>query len=120
VFGGIRRLLDSQVERPPQVEQDVLTWLAVERETASLAELTTDMGTSVGLAAVLDAVETLRRRSLVERVEPGATFTLQSVAQMTTLPEHDARATNGTCFQVAVHAYRRQLAVLVSVTGFRL
>ena len=44
VFGGIRRLLDAQVERLSPVEQEVLTRLAVEREPISLAELSSDDG----------------------------------------------------------------------------
>ena len=47
VFGGIRRLLDVQIERLSPVEHDVLTRLAVEREPISLAELSRDMAPSV-------------------------------------------------------------------------
>jgi hypothetical protein len=39
VFGGIRRLLDTQAERLSPVERDLLTRLVVEREPISLAEL---------------------------------------------------------------------------------
>ena len=79
VFGGIRRLLDTQLQRLSQTEHDVLTRLAVEHEPISLAELVSDMAPRVGRGAVIDAVETLRRRSLVERGERGGTFTLQSM-----------------------------------------
>ena len=79
VFGGIRRLLDVQAERLSPVEHDVLTRLAVEREPISLAELSRDMAPGVGRSTVVEAIETLRRRSLVERGERGATFTLQSM-----------------------------------------
>jgi transcriptional regulator with XRE-family HTH domain len=81
VFGGIRRLLDVQAERLSSIERDVLTRLAVEREPITLAQLSSDMPANVGRNSVVEAVETLRRRSLVERGEPdrGATFTLQSM-----------------------------------------
>ena len=55
--------------------------LAVEREPVRLAALLDALGPSAGRAVVLEAVEALRRRSLVERavtVGP-AVFTLQSV-----------------------------------------
>jgi WD40 repeat protein/transcriptional regulator with XRE-family HTH domain len=81
VFGGIRRLLAEQVERTSAPEQLLLRVLAVEREPVRLAALLAGLGPLLGRWAVLDAVEALRRRSLVERAEtPGAVaFTLQSV-----------------------------------------
>ena len=39
VFGGVRRLLDVQMERLSSVEREVLRHLAVEREPVSLAEI---------------------------------------------------------------------------------
>ncbi|HTD80125.1 MAG TPA: helix-turn-helix domain-containing protein, partial [Chloroflexota bacterium] len=81
LFGGIRRLLAEQIERSSALEQKLLRVLAVERESVSLAELITDLGPRVRQAAVLDAVEALRRRSLVERAGAASkvAFTLQSV-----------------------------------------
>jgi WD40 repeat protein/transcriptional regulator with XRE-family HTH domain len=79
VFGGIRRLLDVQMERLSSVEREVLRQLAVEREPVSLAELSRQMAPTRSRAIVIEAVETLRRRSLVERGEHRATFTLQSL-----------------------------------------
>jgi WD40 repeat protein/transcriptional regulator with XRE-family HTH domain len=79
VFGGIRRLLDVQVERLSPIEHDVLKQLAIEREPMGLAELSRDMVPRAGRSTIVEALETLRRRSLVERGERGATFTLQSI-----------------------------------------
>jgi hypothetical protein len=79
VFGGIRRLLDGQVERLSPAEHDVLTRLAVEREPIALAELSTSMPHSGDRRTLIEAIETLRRRSLVERGARAATFTLQSM-----------------------------------------
>jgi WD40 repeat protein/DNA-binding XRE family transcriptional regulator len=80
-FGGIRRLLAEQVERSSALEQQVLQVLAVAREPVRLSELLTSLDSRVGRGAVLEAVEALRRRSLVERAETAgaAAFTLQSV-----------------------------------------
>jgi WD40 repeat protein len=79
VFGGIRRLLDVQVERLSPVEYDALTRLAIEREPINIAELSAGMVQSGSQGTVIEAIETLRRRSLVERGGYGATFTLQSM-----------------------------------------
>jgi transcriptional regulator with XRE-family HTH domain len=79
VFGGIRRLLGDQITRGTALEQQVLRVLAVAREPVTLVELLGALGPHVGRGATLEAVEALRRRSLVERAEtPGvAAFTLQ-------------------------------------------
>src|SRR6266851_554872 len=82
VFGGIRRVLDEQFERSSTVEQKVLRVLAVEREPVSVAHLLAILRPDYGGGAVLEAVEALRRRSLVERGDAAgaAAITLQSVA----------------------------------------
>jgi WD40 repeat protein/transcriptional regulator with XRE-family HTH domain len=82
VFGGIRRLLDEQFNRSSTVEQKVLLILAVEREPVSVAHLLAILRPDYGGGAVLEAVEALRRRSLVERGDAAgaAAITLQSVA----------------------------------------
>ncbi len=79
VFGGIRRLLDVQFDRLSPVEHNLLTRLAVEREPISVADLSRSVAHTSDRSAVIDAIETLRRRSLVERGERAATFTLQSL-----------------------------------------
>jgi len=55
--------------------------LAVEPEPVPLGALLSALGPRVGRAVALEAVEALRRRSLLERAETGdpAAFTLQSV-----------------------------------------
>ena len=67
VFGGIRQLLDGQVERLSTLERTIGTWLAVEREPVGFAELVADLGPGVARGEVVEAVEALLRRSLLER-----------------------------------------------------
>ncbi len=78
VVGGIRQVLDQQAARLSALEQAVVTWLAVEREPVGFAALVADLGPGVARVGVIEAVEGLQRRSLLE---PGArgTFTLQPV-----------------------------------------
>jgi hypothetical protein len=80
IFGGIRHLLHDQIERSSPLEQDVLKILAVEREPVSITQLLGELGPRRRVAGV-EAVEALRRRSLVERAAaPGAAaIRLQSV-----------------------------------------
>ena len=78
VFGEIRQLLDGQVERLSPLERTIGTWLAVEREPVGFAEVVADLGSGVARGEVVEAVEALLRRSLLERGGDGA-FTLQPV-----------------------------------------
>ncbi|MBV9169007.1 MAG: helix-turn-helix domain-containing protein, partial [Chloroflexi bacterium] len=80
-IGSIRRLLKEQIERCSAVELQRLRVLAIEREPLTLHDLSTATAFGISRGAVLEALETLRRRSLIERAEtPGvAAFTLQSV-----------------------------------------
>src|SRR3989442_4669830 len=79
VFGSVRELLAEQFDRLSADEQTVLLWLAILREPVSIEELLAALATPLSRAQVLDAVEALRRRSLIERGHLRGSFTLQSV-----------------------------------------
>ncbi len=79
VFGGVRELLDEQFARLSAAEQTVLLWLAILREPVSLQELLAVLGAPLPRSQVLEAVDSLRRRSLIERCQRQGSFTLQSV-----------------------------------------
>jgi WD40 repeat protein/transcriptional regulator with XRE-family HTH domain len=79
VFGGIRRLLDGQVERLSRVELDILTRLAIEREPISIAELAEDLPQTVDRRQLIEALENLRRRSVVERAAGGTTYAASTI-----------------------------------------
>ncbi len=78
IFNSIRVVLRQQVARLTRLEQMLLTWLAVVREWTSLETLLSLLVPRPTRARVLEALEALWRRSLIERGE-GASFTLQSV-----------------------------------------
>ena len=67
VFNSIRRLLDRQFERLSSLEQNVMYWLAIDREWAKISELATDLIPSVPRAKLLGALESLSWRSLIEK-----------------------------------------------------
>src|SRR6266699_3814179 len=79
VFGGVRALLDEQYARLSAAEQSVLVWLAILREPVNLQELLAVLGTPLPRSQVLEAVESLRRRSLIEPGPRQGSFTLHSV-----------------------------------------
>jgi WD40 repeat protein len=67
VFNGIRRLLDRQFERLSPLEQTVMYWLAVNREWTTIAELQQDIVPAVSRPQVLESLEYLTWRSLIEK-----------------------------------------------------
>jgi WD40 repeat protein/transcriptional regulator with XRE-family HTH domain len=78
VFNGVRPVLRQQVRRLSALEHLLLTWLAVLREWTPLDTLAQVLHPQVLRAHLLEALEALRRRSLLERRQQ-ASFSLQSV-----------------------------------------
>src|SRR6266571_2135601 len=78
VFNGVRPVLRQQVGRLSPLEHLLLTWLAVLREWTELSALLQVLHPRALRARVLEALEALRRRSLLERGQQ-ASFSLQSV-----------------------------------------
>ncbi|MBW4568764.1 MAG: AAA family ATPase [Tolypothrix carrinoi HA7290-LM1] len=86
VFGDIHELLDQQFARLSYLEKDIIYWLAINREPVSLSELREDIVSPVPLQKLLEALESLVRRSLTEKAaaptlveKSAALFTLQPV-----------------------------------------
>lgn len=77
VFNGIRRLLDQQYQRLTPLEKQVMYWLAINREWVTIAELQSDMVPAVPKQRLLETLESLARRSLIE--QNNARFTQQPV-----------------------------------------
>ncbi|MGB3312465.1 MAG: NB-ARC domain-containing protein [Nodosilinea sp.] len=72
IFNGIRRLLDQQFERLSPLERTVMYWLAINREWTELATLQADIVPAITRSNLLEALESLTGRSLVEkRVQKG-------------------------------------------------
>jgi WD40 repeat protein/transcriptional regulator with XRE-family HTH domain len=85
VFGDIRDILEEQFERLSDLEKDIMYWLAINRESVTLSELRYDIISPVPQGKLLEAVESLGRRSLIEKPTPTliekteSSFTLQPV-----------------------------------------
>src|SRR6266516_1437717 len=78
IFNGVRPVLRQQVGRLSPLEHLLLTWFAVLREWTKLDTLSPILHSRVLRSQVLEALEALSRRSLVERGQQ-ASFGLQSV-----------------------------------------
>ncbi|HEY9830275.1 MAG TPA: NB-ARC domain-containing protein [Stenomitos sp.] len=85
VFGDVRDLLAHQIDRLSDLEQQVMYWLAINREPVTLSELRTDFVPQVSLADLLEALTSLERRCLLDKATPTlieknrTLFTLQPV-----------------------------------------
>ena len=67
VFNSIQKLLDQQFERLSPLEKTIMYWLAINREWTTIAELSEDIVPKVSKANLLEALESLIWRSLIER-----------------------------------------------------
>ncbi|MEM6517700.1 MAG: WD40 repeat domain-containing protein [Cyanobacteria bacterium P01_C01_bin.70] len=77
IFGDIYDLLDQQFERLTKAGQSILYWLAINRDVTSIEELKEDLIEEDISQNILENLDSLKRRSLVEVRKEG--FTLQNV-----------------------------------------
>lgn len=77
VFGDISDLLEQQFNRLSILEQQVMYWLTINREWVSFTELQGDMIPAVSLRDLLETLESLQSRSLIEK--KSGNFTQQPV-----------------------------------------
>ncbi|HEY1354097.1 MAG TPA: NB-ARC domain-containing protein [Ktedonobacteraceae bacterium] len=78
IVGDMLDLLDQQFRRLPVFEKEIMYWLAIEREPVSLAELRRNILRPVFERVLMEGLDSLRRRSIIETVGAGR-FTLQPV-----------------------------------------
>ena len=86
MFGDARDLLDRQFNRLVDIEKEIMYWLAINREPMTLAQIQEDLVSSMSQSNLLEGLESLSRRCLIDKTESGAIeqkdnccFTLQSV-----------------------------------------
>jgi len=77
VFGDIADLLDQHFNRLSTLEQQVMYWLTINREWISFKELQDDIIPVVSFKDLLEALESLQSRSLIEK--SSGKFTQQPV-----------------------------------------
>lgn len=77
-FGDINDLLEQQFHRLSAEEREIMYWLAIEREAVPLEDLNENLVHPTSKGALFEALDSLRRRSLIETRGP-VRFTLQPV-----------------------------------------
>jgi WD40 repeat protein len=76
-IADVWRLLEEQFNRLSDLEKQIMYWLAINRDWISLLELKADLLGGVSERRLLDALDSLQRRSLIEC--KSSRFTQQSV-----------------------------------------
>ena len=76
-FDDINDLLDEQFNRLSKLEQQVMYWLAIEREPVTIEDLSNNILSSISRRDLFESIKSLVRRSLIERTDQG--FTQQPV-----------------------------------------
>lgn len=77
LFDDIRDLLSQQFRRLTDLERDIMYWLAIDREPITLPELQSNFVTPIPTREVLESLNSLQRRSLIEK--SSNSFTQQPV-----------------------------------------
>jgi WD40 repeat protein len=93
-FQDVNDVLEQQMKRLPPLEEEILYWLAIEREALTLSALQADMVSSVSKGGLQEALQSLRRRQLIEASEAG--FTLHPVI----MDYQISRLVNGICEEI--------------------
>ncbi|MBW4668773.1 MAG: NACHT domain-containing protein [Cyanomargarita calcarea GSE-NOS-MK-12-04C] len=65
LFEDIRNLLENQFNRLSLLEQEVIQWLAINREPVTLEQLNEKVATITTKRSLLDAINSLMRRSMI-------------------------------------------------------
>jgi uncharacterized protein YjbI with pentapeptide repeats len=73
VYSSLWDLLDEQFDRLSILQQQVMYWLAINREGVTPKRLQAELFPSALLPQILEALETLRDRSLIKTTEHGLT-----------------------------------------------
>ncbi len=75
----LNQLLGNQFEHLTALERDILFWLAIERDPVNLNSLRRDFLLDIPNQEILSALLSLLQRSLIERSDQGAVFSLLPV-----------------------------------------
>lgn len=76
---SLQELLANQFERLTLTERDLLIWLAIEREGATIEQLAANIYPPVARRELIIAIKSLRQRTLIERSEQDGRFALLPV-----------------------------------------
>lgn len=77
IFGDVRDILEQQLGRISELELETMHWLAINREPCTVVDLRKDLLSIISPVELIEALESLSRRSLIEK--SAGSFTQQPV-----------------------------------------
>lgn len=86
VFNGLQKLMVKQLERLSDLEEFILYWLVINQEPILVAPLQQDLIPQPSKATLLEALESLKRRSLIETVKTAQNSALDHPVGFTLQP----------------------------------
>ena len=75
IFNGIKAILDQQFNHLSELEQKIMYWLTIEGQSVSVKQLVENVFPPVSEALLMENLESLQRRSLIEKQSLGFTQT---------------------------------------------
>jgi WD40 repeat protein len=78
-LADIHEFLQEQVQRLSVVEIEIMTWLAIRRDPADILDLHEDILSPTSREQLVEGLQSLRRRALIDPVGSNGQFTLQPV-----------------------------------------
>ncbi|MEM6597947.1 MAG: NB-ARC domain-containing protein [Cyanobacteria bacterium P01_C01_bin.69] len=113
LLGDIKQLLVRQINRLTPLEKDIMYWLAINREPVAWTTLQSDLAKTVSLNKVLQAIDSLERRSLLERDHSQITqqavimdyFTSELITQICHDIAHPIKETQSSPLLSAIQRY---------------
>ncbi|AFY71772.1 WD repeat-containing protein [Thalassoporum mexicanum PCC 7367] len=79
IFSDIRKLLDQQFDRLSELEKKVIYWVTLQEGEVTLADLKTELAPVDSTQRLLETLDSLRRRSLIDK--NGAVFSQQPIVR---------------------------------------
>ncbi|MEM9165144.1 MAG: DUF1822 family protein, partial [Cyanobacteria bacterium P01_F01_bin.4] len=97
-FGSINSLLKRSFDRVSQLERDILFWLAGKNQPVSLATLQAEIPLVINTTEMLEALESLIQRSLLETTQAtdGFLFLLQPIVKEYVIHQFIAQICGGS------------------------
>ncbi len=100
VFGNIRSLIDQQFERLSDSEKTVIYWLAIYRDFTTFAELKSDIFPQKSPQDLIDALESLEQRSLIEKAKLVSSDRIQFSLQPVVIEYLTERLVAQVCLEI--------------------
>jgi WD40 repeat protein len=110
VFGDIAALLKQQFERLSDLEREIIYWLAINREPITLSQLQEDIVSPSTPQRLLEAIESLIRRNLIDKATP--TQVDKSISLFTLQPVLIEYITNNLIKQVCEELVNQKVVLL--------